>query len=1019
MLRRSLLGLTGLTALAAAAAWPWVMNAGDPPALAAEAGALVQRDLRLDGLRGMDAARARDVARDFGLGHAPVVVALEAGDAAPAALDGTVTRTRAATAAQAELTADELKALTKLEKKLTKALAKIEKQELKLASLADQLSEAEAALDAAQLLPEGTANELKAKAKAIAKALKQIAKLEGKLDKGQEKLDSLEAGEETLTAQIEVIDPEHFAGIVGLQAPEQMAVVTADAEEGGEGSGFFGGGDFLLGGEDFPLLSDYNQDDQHSFVFDPSMETLSTVNMILSMLSQTAYDEMVNAGTYVAQIDESLAESGGDTSASGSETGQSSGGNAEAPQLWVVKSQRPTDESSQIVKFWVPQEAGEDGPGSKSGAIWAEMEVFEGISEQDPFGRFNLNFAMVPVGGTVEDAGEHGNLRTLEVLDGFIGFSFYMTKGDLTKAEFAPGEHAETVQANVNMFDDQSEGVARIRRQWRENHGPEGDTGVQTDEFLLAFNDQTVLRGKNGEQGICLSRTDFEERVFRYSLYEAQGENLGQRVDRDGGFGFKTEDGKYGWIGYYGMWAPPDVEIENGDTVTKSVFGNQQEAETYTVVQAPGKLIRSTRQQLPLAEADGEEFTWWDFPAPPPPPGGGDPPPGGGEGGDPPPGGGDPPPGGGDPPPGGGEGGGDPQGGGGPTTPPSQYRVVYDHGGGLFLRVAEFDMETQQFAPLETPEAIDIEAHGNFLQMYSESLGGPVSYVLGDETLTYFQQEFVTGSDEVFGEGDALMLYGYVECLGAGITGEDATNGDVFLDKATEVELPHVYAFDRTDLTLYLVDGETLAQVGLADGEEPSGGPFSWGMRSGPMVLSTEGLQNPYEVWNQPVFYTYETGHNTWNKYQSLVDVQGAHVAFDPPLQFTYEHAAENDRNGEDFWGGKKFLLNYNGPGDLHGIPHQGLDLDDDGHPDRFYPVFSMADGVLCGPTGTEYVLKALDVELTLGDAPGQCQQTIGPVAGLPLPDETWYSPPDIGPKPFVDDAPAVITGEVVESGAP
>jgi hypothetical protein len=630
------------------------------------------------------------------------------------------------------------------------------------------------------------------------------------------------------------------------------------------------------------------------------------------------------------------------------------------------------------------------------------MEVFQGISEQNPFGQFNLNFAMVPVGGSVDNPHEHGNLRTLEVLDGFMGFSFYMTKGDLTQAP-AEGEHAETIQANVNMFDDQSEGVARIRRQWRENHG-QGDSGVQTDEYLLAFNDETMLRGKNGEQGVCLSRTDFQERVFRYGLYEAQGDDLGQRVERDGGFGFKTADGKYGWIGYYGMWAPPDVEIENGDTVTKSVFGSQ-EAATYTVVQAPGKLIRNTRQQLPLAEADGEEFTWWDFPAPPPPQGGG-------EGGDPPPGGGE----GGDPPPGGGEGG-DPQ--GGSMDPPSQYRVAYDHGQGLFLLVAEFDQQTHEFTQLEVPEAIDIEAHGNFLQMYSESLGGPVSYVMGDASLTYFQQEFVTGSDEVFGESETLTLYGYMECLASGITGDDATQGSVFLDQSSELLAPHVYVFDRTDLTLYLSSGETLSQVGLADGEEPSGGPFSWGMRSGPMLTDTSALQNPYEAWNQPVFYMYETGHNSWNKYQSLVDAQGAHVAFDPPLQFTYEHAAESDRNGEDGWAGKKFLLNYNGPGDMFGIPSEGLDLDDDGQPDRWYPVFSIADGVLCGPTGTEYVLKALDVELTLADAPGGCTQTIGPVASLPLPDETWYDAPDIGPTPFVDDAPAVITGEVVESGAP
>jgi len=98
-------------------------------------------------------------------------------------------------------------------------------------------------------------------------------------------------------------------------------------------------------------------------------------------------------------------------------------------------------------------------------------------------------------------------------------------------------------------------------------------------------------------------------------------------------------------------------ELQSGDVVTKAVFGDDSEPETYSLLMAPGKLIRNTRQHLDLADADGDEFEWFEFPVqePPPPPPDGDPP----------------------PPP--------------PFDPPTHWRVVYDHGAGTFYKTATFD----------------------------------------------------------------------------------------------------------------------------------------------------------------------------------------------------------------------------------------------------------------------------------------------------------------------------------------
>jgi hypothetical protein len=714
----------------------------------------------------------------------------------------------------------------------------------------------------------------------------------------------------------------------------------------------------------FPADADYNTDVSSSHVYDSSMETLSTVNEILCMLTQTAYDDMVNMDPYNAQIDEASCAKGSQSGSSTSETGQSSGAQAAAPSIWIVDSSRATRDSDQIVDFWIPQAEDDSKP---AGKIWGHMVISEGASAENPFGVFELNFAMVPDGGTIDDAVFTGTLRTLDVLAGFIGFSFFMSKGDVD-APHAPGDQSRIVQANVNMFADQSQGVAYIVKEERYNQPPGGDSGPLVESYRIAFDLNNVLRAKDNDPSVCLSRTTFDTRVWRYNLYYANGEHAGQRVERNSGFGFKTEDGDYGWIGYYGMWVPPGVTLDSGDTVTRHVFGDET-ATAYTVIKAPGKLIKNSRHTLDLTEIAGESFEWWDYGEPGLPPSG----------------------------------------------PPTQYRVEYSSP--LFVKVASFDDKTHSFVDLPLPEPIDTAAYG-FLGMWSQSLGGSVSYIHGESSITYYAQEFVNGSSELFVGGDDVDFYGYHECLDAALTAVEAEAGSVYLPPAADVNTPYHYVFSRDDLTLYYdTDGlGTLVPAGLANGEVPTNGPFTWGMRSGPMVTSTAGFLGVSDVWAQDVFYVYETGPNSWNQYAALVDALDAQVSFDAPLQFTYTHATAQDINGDAGHDGKTYFLNYNGPGDLFGIPFEEVDTDGNGQPDRFYPVFGIVDGTVMGPNGVEYVIRGIESELTLSEDVGACGGlSIASVDSLPLPSSDDYTPPDIGAPPTIEDAPQVIEGAVQE----
>lgn len=726
--------------------------------------------------------------------------------------------------------------------------------------------------------------------------------------------------------------------IEALTVADSMSVVTVESETAPGGTV---APPSQADTSTFAANAAYNTDVAFSRVYDPAMQPLQTVNMILCLLKQTAYSGLLNEGVYKAQIDELSCNAGGN--AESSETGQS-GGAAQAFNVWVVDSSRASNGVAQEVEFWIP---GDD----EDGEIRVRLTISEGTSTDNPFGVFDLNFIGYELDGVTMR--EFGNLHTLDAADGFVGFSFYQESGDVDVA-VDPGDHAERIQANVTMSADQTSGIAHIFNQYRENHGG-GDSGILENEFELAFDETHVLRATNGDTPVCLSRTEFTRNTFRYGLYDA---TTGDAVELESGFGFQTEGGDYGWAGYYGIWTPAGVTVADGDTITRNSYGDAT-ATTYTVFKAPGKLTRNTRNTLTLTAIEGLEFSWWYT--------------------------------------------------GGLGT--EQFRVEYDTG--AWFMTGTWNTETQSWDAIE-PALLDTSEVG-YLGLYSQALGGPVSFVHGDEFVTYWNTEVVQKGDEAFSIDGTINLYGYTQLLRSQIDQNEMDFGDVYLADIQNPETPWTLEFHESDMSLYLDLGEDLEEVVLQEGVTMSG-IFAWGVRSGPMVTSTAGIENTFQIWNADVFYTWETGTNPWNQLTAILDDVGAPVQFDAPLRFSYTHTTEDDVNGSSAWDGRTVIFDYAGHGELHGIPGEGVDFDDDGNFDRWFPAFSIKDATLCGPTGTEYVLKALDSEVLLGSATGECGAlSLDDVAGLVLPTDADWTDPELGAAPTVTDAPRVIEGTVVD----
>ena len=320
-----------------------------------------------------------------------------------------------------------------------------------------------------------------------------------------------------------------------------------------------------------------------------------------------------------------------------------------------------------------------------------------------------MNFAAADDFASIGTPSSIGHLASTVPTSFDAGFVFYQSAGDLGAVP-GPGDFALETRVNVEMQGNRSNGVAHVQQNVRFHDGF-GDSGVVVQDFLVAFDTTHFLRSSDGgmtEQAFF--RQTFDENVWSYNLYHATGPNAGERVELDSGFGVRTAGGEYGWAGYHGMWVPEGVTISDGDTVFRDVFDEVGEEVPYTVVQGPGKLIRYTTEELPLASLGGETFqawTWDDM-----------------------------------------------------AMQSVLYVVEYDTMSASFFRTGTVNPETGEITDLVPDEMIDTSIEG-YLGLWSDSLGGSVSYVDGASFVTYYGQEFVGPCDPVLTSG-TLDLYGLV-----------------------------------------------------------------------------------------------------------------------------------------------------------------------------------------------------------------------------------------------------------------
>lgn len=705
-------------------------------------------------------------------------------------------------------------------------------------------------------------------------------------------------------------------GVAGLQIPGQMSLVEAD--ESGLGQALRA---LTLQAAALTLdeTTAYYTDPVDFWVYDDSMQSLNIINEILCSFEQTQYAALVNQGDYIALVDFEGCNKSGDKS--GEEGNQSSAANEDNLEVWIINSSRASDNSPHIVKFWIEQAESEHEPAS---IIKGKLTITEGVSEANPLGLFHLDFQMVDP--TETDLYAEGYLESVERDDGQLEFQFSMDGEGL----MGGGEAVHVVTSA-----DGSSGYAYTAFEWSDGEFSEsGEYHVAFDENLYHAEDLV------GGEERCLDRNNFDNHVFRYGVYNEDGSRL--EIENPG-FGVKYGE-DYGWAGYYGIWLPEDISLENG-LVLERANHDDIEAE-YTLFVAPGRLIKHVRSDITLGDIKGTLLNYWD------------------------------------------------------DESRIHYRAEWD--GTRFALTATENCVEEAGCTWTDIETIVLDlVPGEWINFWRDGLGSlffniPEEALSDDTPIEFDAITLLTAEADEFLEGE-LTLYCYQQCLKANLTSEElGWQGDntPFLPEVEDIAMPYAYVISAEDLTL-TYEGELVAPV-----EEfgSLGGPNDWGIETGPLALSTDGLENIWDLWGQETYYTWETGSNEWNQYRGLIDSDGNAVVFDPPIRLDYTHTD-----------GVRYSLQYEGGGELHGIPWQQVE-----GTDRWYPLITIPDGSVLSSEGTDYYVKGLEIEQQLQSLNiDECSELT--LQTLEAPPAT-YVDPEVGSLPSVTDAPKVIKGVLTGS---
>ncbi|TMH36003.1 MAG: hypothetical protein E6H58_02835 [Betaproteobacteria bacterium] len=729
--------------------------------------------------------------------------------------------------------------------------------------------------------------------------------------------------------------------------------------------------------------SAYRTDLQNSHVEDATSQGINQVNMITCIMSAMRPDALVNTGNYIALVDKNKCDPNARSSSSNSGS-DNAGSNTASYMTAVVNSTRTSNDDPMRVKTWI--DLSEE---NKHATIFVNISATEAPSTSNPYGVFRLDYCG-------KGDGVPGCM-----MNGFL-------QGSTSGIDYFETESGGGGGGGTNVI------ALRLTTSGTDN----GAGALQMTQmgqqiaYSFAYNG-TYFRRSDGVSDECFSRladdADAGMSVWRYGLYDAAS---GERVNLSSGFQieFTAPDGNtyHGQVGYYGLWLPPDAasQVSDGTTVQRVQYGSDgpPTKTPYTLVKADGRLTKYTKKSRTLASADKIKFNTFVF---------------------------------------------DVTGFFSGAVANRQYEMYWDDAAGVFkvtgtMECGNSGCQTKDLDSEKSVAASYFAPQGG-VRGWSQSLGGelfiPLAGVTGavdsaSVNVIYREQALVYPADM------PTTLFCLRECPTA------ATLASFFAQNSTDMSPFVASTFnnwgptDASGVVSYttgnaLLKDAATASVVFTNRDALQARPqYQWGVRTGRLFTALADAQCANDatkfcdskVDELATYYQWETGPNQWNQFAAVKDGNGDIVAFDAPLQVSYD-VPNSAHYGA--YAGKSIVLQYGGFGDLWGIPGEcvssvtNLHVSCDTANSRYVPAFVIPFDELLGRVNhgaTPLLAKWLDREIrfarkdvsvcsaagvTLGAA-----VTLPTAAGLANPADAASSI-YIGVMPIVTDPPRVIQGDV------
>lgn len=728
-----------------------------------------------------------------------------------------------------------------------------------------------------------------------------------------------------------------------------------------------------------PSTSPYYTDPQNSYVADATSDGIANVNMVLCIMDAMKPSDMVNKGAYIALVDKNKCDSLGQSSANNSSSG-SSGAN-ETPEYMkaVVNVTRASNSDPMLGTAWMSMT--EDG---EPVDVYINATTTQSPDDNPPYGKFHLDYI--------------GKSSGTMMFNGFIDAD----GADLKYLETGPGSSGTSLALNASSTTAGSGTMTTTDRIIKSE--VTFNFAYDSDETSNGF-PAGVFRRFNTFTGFdeCFDRSKekSERSVWRYGTYNADD---GERVDQaNPGFPVLAEYGGNSYFGFAGYWG---INFQGLDldsfsdgalanvSVTDQRPGNDT---TYSLSKNSGKLTKWTQNKATLADMDGIPFVF----------------------------------------------GGDLTGiTSDNTLADGTWRMEWDDTNQQFIVTGKQSCDSSGCViSTISPSATVTKGAlmSRYISAWSEAFGGsinipwttPLAHASSDEVNFYTRSEVLPGDAD-----QPTTLYCLSNCPTAAslaaFTGSNSPYGNntggqwgVSPGSANTV----TYGFGSTGL----MESSTILKI-----SDPSlfTGQYQSGVQSGRLFTSPLTNANCPTTVPGPnyvcapalptAYYTWQTGPNQWNQHMWLTNnTDSSIVQFDAPENITYTVPSGSEYGT---WAGKTIQLQFNGFGNLQGIPGQCVSPTTNSAVDcstggaRYVPAFALPDDTTMTLTSsnTPLIVKALNAEVRLANIACNSTNISRPDTIATMPSAAdLHDPSDsadatyIGAMPTVTDTPKVIGGVI------